>query len=1094
MSFGEENMQYINNNESMFKRTAICTSLFVAFLSMGHIAVADTLNTINVTANSKSSIKGKKIGKTVKTAKDLSKQQVSDTKDLVRYETGVSVVEKGRMGASGYSIRGVDENRVAIMIDGLSQAETLSSQGFNELFAGYGNFNNTRNGVEVETVKQVEISKGSNSVEAGSGSLGGSVIFKTKDARDFLKGKDYYAGIKYGYSSRNNQHMVSTTLAGRYKMVDALAIYTYRDGHETENFGYPTYPDIPDRTAQGRARQKADPYHIKNHSLLTKFSINPNMDNRLTFAFDYNQKNAKGTDWSYTLGQLVTTTQSCERDPSLCVLAKEVRHTNDSSTRKNFSFAIENFNELPVWDSIKITASYQKVSQRAKTDEYCDGEGLCEGLENPFGVKLKDGKMVDKNGKPLKLGYAPKWVVKWDQTGNVKLVEEKGYQGAKTLALLDENGKELPYNENTDYGTKQDQNNLWGLETERILDCNAFDCSGTARFYHIENKDGELDNKQPDEVGYIDIDLTSKEPKEIIKEYETDGFDDNWNTIKVKKKEKTVFFVKDYQVGNKHYKKISAKETDWINKGDSFLDKNYEGWRSGLPGLNGWHADSDEYKMLWFSSRGYTKNWWKDRSLNTTLFQLKADMNKEFEIKSSQHQMAYGLSYDRKTKSMINYMGDDLINVQWWAQYFDTIDENGDPACTSNNIACSSKTDAETFLLPVVSNSFAAYVSDKIRFNKYANLDMKLRFDLVHHKPRFDPDKDPALPKGLYEGMYIDGDGPANMRYLANKQTRFMQLSYDLGVTIDALDWLRIQAKYAKGFRAPTSDELYFTFKHPDFSIIANPELKAEISCTKDIALTFHKGGSFLTLGAFRTDYKNFIELAFKGYHQFTSNGQTSGIAYRTYQNVNNSKAYVYGFNIGGRADFGSLTDKLKGFSLGYKLTYQKGQTYGIDYDVDLNESLIWHAINAISPLKQVVTFSYTAPEKKWGIDAYWTYSAAKKKEDTFDPYHGANANQFGAKDTGKYVANLSKAYHVFDVVGTYSPNKYINLKAGIYNLFNAKYATWESLRSIRSFGTSNLICKRANPNALGCKEVGQGMERFYAPGINFKFSAELKY
>nr|WP_232086985.1 hypothetical protein [Haemophilus influenzae] len=61
---------------------------------------------------------------------------------------------KLRFGQSGFAIRGVDENRVAINIDGLRQAETLSSQGFKELFEGYGNFNNTRNGAEIETFKR----------------------------------------------------------------------------------------------------------------------------------------------------------------------------------------------------------------------------------------------------------------------------------------------------------------------------------------------------------------------------------------------------------------------------------------------------------------------------------------------------------------------------------------------------------------------------------------------------------------------------------------------------------------------------------------------------------------------------------------------------------------------------------------------------------------------------------------------------------------------------------------------------------------------------------------------------------------------------
>ncbi|WP_216658170.1 TonB-dependent receptor plug domain-containing protein [Campylobacter mucosalis] len=147
---------------------------------------------IEVVAKEEQGVKDRKIGEIKKTAKELSKQQVSDTRDLVKYETGISVVESGRFGASGYSIRGVDENRVAIQIDGLNQAQTLSSQGFKEIFEGYGNFNNTRNGVEIETIKQVNITKGADSIKTGSGALGGSVMFETKDAKDYLIDKDWH--------------------------------------------------------------------------------------------------------------------------------------------------------------------------------------------------------------------------------------------------------------------------------------------------------------------------------------------------------------------------------------------------------------------------------------------------------------------------------------------------------------------------------------------------------------------------------------------------------------------------------------------------------------------------------------------------------------------------------------------------------------------------------------------------------------------------------------------------------------------------------------------------------------------------------------
>nr|AAQ89605.1 truncated hemoglobin-binding protein A precursor [Histophilus somni]AAR91756.1 truncated hemoglobin-binding protein A [Histophilus somni] len=154
------------------------------------------LSEIKVVSDSDEQNIQQKIGETIKSAKQLKRQQVQDARDLVRYETGSTVVEKGRFGAGGYAMRGVDENRVAITIDGLHQAETLSSQGFKELFEGYGNFNNTRNSAEVETLKQVQLAKGANSIKVGSGALGGAVIFKTKDARDFLTEKDWYVSYK----------------------------------------------------------------------------------------------------------------------------------------------------------------------------------------------------------------------------------------------------------------------------------------------------------------------------------------------------------------------------------------------------------------------------------------------------------------------------------------------------------------------------------------------------------------------------------------------------------------------------------------------------------------------------------------------------------------------------------------------------------------------------------------------------------------------------------------------------------------------------------------------------------------------------------
>ncbi|HHE9517068.1 TPA: TonB-dependent receptor plug domain-containing protein, partial [Haemophilus influenzae 10810] len=379
--------------------------------------LSEQLEQINVSGSTENSDTKTppKIAETVKTAKTLEREQANNIKDIVKYETGVTVVEAGRFGQSGFAIRGVDENRVAINIDGLRQAETLSSQGFKELFEGYGNFNNTRNGAEIETLKEVNITKGADSIKNGSGSLGGSVIYKTKDARDYLINKDYYVSYKKGYATENNQSFNTLTLAGRYKKFDVLVVTTSRNGHELENYGYKNYND----KIQGKKREKADPYKIEQDSTLLKLSFNPTENHRFTFAADLYEHRSRGQDLSYTLKYQ----RSGHEEPEV-----DSRHTNDKTKRRNISFSYENFSQTPFWDTLKITYSDQRIKTRARTDEYCDaGVTYCAGTDNPTGLKLTKGKITRRDGSDLEFEknsdgtYNPK---KFIDTNN-QVIEDK---------------------------------------------------------------------------------------------------------------------------------------------------------------------------------------------------------------------------------------------------------------------------------------------------------------------------------------------------------------------------------------------------------------------------------------------------------------------------------------------------------------------------------------------------------------------------------------------------------------------------------------------------------------------------------------------
>ena len=164
------------------------------------------------------------LGKIIKSSETLNKQQVIDIRDLVRYDPGVAVVEQGRGASSGYSIRGVDKNRVATTVDGIAQVQSYAVQGARP---GSGAINE----VEYENIASVEISKGASSSEYGSGSLGGAVGFRTKEAEDLIgAGKNWGVQAKTAYSSKNRQWVKSLGGAFRQGAWEGLLQYTTRRG------------------------------------------------------------------------------------------------------------------------------------------------------------------------------------------------------------------------------------------------------------------------------------------------------------------------------------------------------------------------------------------------------------------------------------------------------------------------------------------------------------------------------------------------------------------------------------------------------------------------------------------------------------------------------------------------------------------------------------------------------------------------------------------------------------------------------------------------------------------------------------------------
>lgn len=163
------------------------------------------------------------------TADEIDRRLVTSPRDLVRYEPGVSIGnDPTRSGLSNYVIRGIGGNRVLVQTDGMRLPD-----------APFSSPTYSRDYVDLDTVKQVEIVRGPASSLYGSDAIGGIVSYITKDPEDYLAtfGRDVYVGAKVGYDGANDAFSETATLAGRRGDLEGLLVVTRRDGGETETNG-----------------------------------------------------------------------------------------------------------------------------------------------------------------------------------------------------------------------------------------------------------------------------------------------------------------------------------------------------------------------------------------------------------------------------------------------------------------------------------------------------------------------------------------------------------------------------------------------------------------------------------------------------------------------------------------------------------------------------------------------------------------------------------------------------------------------------------------------------------------------------------------
>ena len=312
----------------------------------------------------------------------------------------------------------------------------------------------------------------------------------------------------------------------------------------------------------------------------------------------------------------------------------------------------------------------------------------------------------------------------------------------------------------------------------------------------------------------------------------------------------------------------------------------------------------------------------------------------------------------------------------------------------------------------------------------------------------------------------------------------FKGFSWVLGADAQLNKVWKVGYSIGTGFRVPNASEMYFDHRLSSAGKwLSNPNLKAERSLTQNLKLTGSGKAGNLDVNLHHTRYKDFLyeqETLVSEANPFYPGWSTNPYRYIPFQQMQNmDNAKIYGVEMTGRLNLNSITPLPEGWKLFGALGYSRGSLSG---DADLL---------SIQPFKTIIGLDYEQPEGKWGVFSRLTHTGAKHAGDA----KYKNCNHPDYRDEGKCVysvwPHLSKSAWVFDMFGYYKPGKNLTFRAGVYNLFNRKYHTWDSLRGLNI--TGGLV------NSVGTRPNGiyggyPGLERFYAPGRNYAVSLEWKF
>jgi len=304
---------------------------------------------------------------TIISSEEIDNELIHNISDLVRYQSGISIDNAGtRFGQTGFTIRGINGNRVTTEIDGIPVSDQFN----------VGSYSNSgRNYIDTDLIQQVEILRGPASSIYGSDAIGGVVSFITKKPIDLLSQteNDYYLGVKTGYHSIDRSQVISANSAFGDDSSSVLLSLSVRKGHEFEN--------------QAISGSGVDDQDNETQSFLAKYYMTLSQNHDFIFSYDsFNRQAETEVESSLGFGQFSKTTGFSG---------------DDETKRQNFAINYEFVLEHDWLEGGVVRLYQQKTETEQLTDETRFSRGVNYLYDRDFFYKQ------DVNGLRFNLYATP---------------------------------------------------------------------------------------------------------------------------------------------------------------------------------------------------------------------------------------------------------------------------------------------------------------------------------------------------------------------------------------------------------------------------------------------------------------------------------------------------------------------------------------------------------------------------------------------------------------------------------------------------------------------------------------------------------------